>query len=270
MAGSGRPIARSEGVSTLKPGGAPAEEVEGSSREPLVSRSTREQRAADRIAAASHTDEGTQRAAERADAPLQREQESLERRKEGLEEDVRDARERGDTKAVRTLQSQLSTTTNRLREVEQERDQWPAWIVQQAQAGKTPAQMIEAVRAEQVKKQATKALTSRSEPDEIIAGLIDSDDPDDLDFARFLRRRVKAEIPVTAKNLSFHREEFEEHRRLTAAPNGSAPAARKTPPKLAGAGGGDLGGEKTGWTPGMSTTDLLSKGFAEQDRARRH
>jgi hypothetical protein len=279
MAGESKTIAREGGVSTLKPGAAPNGETDSSesTREPQISRTTRQERTADRLTAsgAGRAPEGTQRATEIADESLAQEQGQLERHEEKLGEKIEDAKLKGDAKAVRTLQSQLDLVRTQLSTVEGERDQWPAWIVQMAQQGKTPKEMVEAVRQAQAAKQARAALTQRSEPDEIIATLIDSDDPEDLEFARFLRKRVKADIPVTRKNLAFHREEFEERRTTTGAAATVTTATKtgngvKKPPKVAGAGGGDLGGEKTGWQSGVSTTELLTRGFAEQDRARRH
>lgn len=280
MATDGTKIARSEGVSTLKPGGAPATEqsAPANTREPLLSRTTRQERAELRLAA-SGADRGREleRAAADAEETAGQEQEQLEARETKLEGKIEDAKLKGDAKAVRTLQSDLDTTRGQLRQVETERDAWPAWIVQMAQAGKTPAQMVEAVRAAQTANAAKRAITQRSEPDEIIAGLIDSGDDEDLGFARFLRKRQKAEFPITQKNLATHREEYEQmnartspsanttEKKVITPPGG----ARKTPPKVAGHGGGDLGGEQTGWKPNVSTTELLTRGFAEQDRARR-
>jgi hypothetical protein len=132
--------------------------------------------------------------------------------------------------------------------------------------------MVEAIKKAQAQRQAAKAIAVSGEPNEIISGLIDSGDDDDLAFARFLRKRIKNEIPVNERNLQMHRDEFEELRGATASANGdarTAPAGIKRPPKLAGAGGTDLGGEKTGWRPGVPTVDLLSQGFAEQDAQRR-
>jgi hypothetical protein len=269
---AGKGVAREEGVSGLKPGVAPTSEEGRAPRrdEPLISR-----RAADRIAASANGDgasDETEQAIERATQPLAREQRQLEQREDKLEERIDAARERGDDRAVRNLQSERDKLKARLAEVESERDRWPQWLVQQLQAGRKPEQMVEDIRKAQAERVTRQALDSRAEPDAIVAELIDSGDDDDFAFARHLRSRIKDGWPVTHANLQGHRRDFETLRKATtgATPTVVARATTKVPPKVAGAGGGDLGGEKTGWQPGMSTQELLTKGFAEQDAARRH
>ena len=262
-----RSVARDEGTSRLGPGSRPA-----ASR---PSRRSVENDDEDEALAAG--DEGSSQGTPgTVQAEAEQRVETLEQKAGRLERELRTAT----SKRIPDLQSALDTTRNELAQARdvarRAAEEWPTWLRDAAAKGLSAADILKELEAHNARRaqQSAQQLMAAAEPQAIITGLIDSDDPDDLAFARHLRMRQKQGWPITRANLEQHREDF---KILSGAARGedgkgkdeSKAAARKGPPKLAGAGGRDLGGTTTGWKPGIPTNDLLGQGFAEARAGRR-
>lgn len=275
-------LPRQEGVSPLRPG-APSGSEEGSSegrqRDPAVSR----RGSAARDEQANPSRGQADRAAARVE-DIRDEQENVER--ELARPDI-------SAKRIRDLQAKADRLENELAEAREQaarsQREWPARLVQWAQEGKDAKTILSEVQKHQTERQARQALEAqgRSEPNEIIGELLDSDDDDDVAFARFLRREQRKGVNVTRKNLATFREDFEEWQDLRARADAREregdPAAeaaqreaengprlsRRTPPKVARPGSRETGAPaRGGWKQGQSTQDLLAAGFREQDEQR--
>lgn len=275
MAAEGKTVARREGVSTFKPGSPQRDAGAESQNGQDGGESRAERKSGESRASAVVERQGREAAAEAT---------RLEQKEGKIEQRLDDAKERGDTRAVAKLQSELDRTRNTLREAEKARDDWPRYLIDAANRGLTPQQIIAEVRAKQQERAHQAQASKVNEVSQIIEELIDSGDDADLAFARWLRNRARNGMAViTHENLASHRAEFDKYEleprlaaeRQAAQQNGDegkgktqAAPIRRTPPRTAGVGGGDLGEPKTGWREGASTIDLLRDGFKEQDAAR--
>ena len=130
---------------------------------------------------------------------------------------------------------------------------------------------------------------ARAETMETINDLLDSDEPDDRAFGRFLRTQVKAgteggvPVTVTKQNLGTYRQMFNGARPApaasaaetpapapkptSAAPAATQPAPKKPLPKVPGASGAPQTQEEAAWKPGTSIRALFTRAYDARRQA---